>query len=208
MTDINKLDQLLNAARQRKVARGETVATDVVDPDKKAARIRLTDEEKASREKTKEDERAAKAKARDDVRQAKALEKAANKAPAHLKKVQRAAERLQPLTQAALLVFNEASASLTQAELQGLALHIQQFNRETATKRALEVRLAEGQPVRIVGGDPRHVGKTGVLSKVQRIRAYVAVDGAAAGSKPIYCFTSDCEPIAHPQAAATDTAAE
>ena len=205
---VTELDKAVAAAKARKAARAGGTATTTEKPAKapKAAkepsapkRPRLTDEQKAEREAKKAAERAEKKAARDAARAAKKAERDAAKQPAHMRKVMKAAERLGTLGQAAQLLFNEATANLTAAELAMLANHISHFNRVQATQRALSQSIEQGMEVRIVGGDPRFIGKTGTVSKAQRIRCYVEVTGV---SKPIYLFTSDVEPVAQAASAA------
>jgi hypothetical protein len=79
-----------------------------------------------------------------------------------------------------------------------LALHIQHFNRVKATERALDQRVVQGTPVRIIGGDPKFMGMTGTVTKAQRIRCYVTVPGA---KREVYLFTSDVEVLEAVQSA-------
>lgn len=207
LTDANvsEIDKALNDAKQRKVAKAARTGVPAGDApaepkQAKAPKVpsepkrpRLSDEEKAQRATAKENVRNEKKAAREVARTAKKAERDANKPQAHLKKVQRAAENLGELNQAALLLFNEATANLTAADLAALASHISHFNRTQATLRALDTKLVTGMKVTIIGGDPRFIGKVGTVSKSQRIRAYIDVEGA---KKPIYVFTSDCQPVA------------
>lgn len=207
---VTQLDKAVAAAKARKAAKGGATAsaTTAEKPAKapKAAkepsapkRPRLTDEEKAAREAAKAAERTAKKATRDAARAAKKAERDASRQPAHMRKVMKAAERLGTLSPEATLIFNEASANLPAAELATLALHIQHFNRVKATERALSQVIEAGQTVRIVGGDPRFIGQTGTVTKAQRIRCYVEVEGA---KKPVYLFTSDVEQVAQATSAA------
>lgn len=116
---------------------------------------------------------------------------AAAKKPVHMTKVERAGSRLPELSTATANLLQEATSNLSQQQVAALALHLQHHNRVAATQAALAVKVAPGDRVTIVGGDPRFVGKAGTVSKTQRIRCYVAVDGVA---KPVYCFTSDVKP--------------
>jgi hypothetical protein len=200
MTDeaVSQLDKALSAAKARKATkRGDQKVAEPSGKQEPTAekastpkRPRLSDEEKAAREAAKAQERAARKAAREQARAEKRAAKSTAKSPAHMRKVERAAEKLAPLGQAALLLFNEATANLTAAELASLALHVQHFNRVKSTERALSTKLEAGQRVRIVGGDPRFIGKVGQVTKAQRIRCYVALEGT---KKPIYLFTADCE---------------
>lgn len=193
---ISAIDAAINKANARKAARnagkGPSNSTSpTATPATK--RPRVTDEEKAARKAEADKVRNERKVQRDAVREAKRAEKAASKATPHLKKVMKAAERLSPLGQAATLLFNEATATLSAVDLATLAAHIAHFNREQATKRAISsAKLEVGARVVVVGGDPRYVGKTGTVAKAQRIRAYVTLDGT---TKPIYVFTADVSPV-------------
>lgn len=203
MTDatVSKIDQAIAAATARKAMKtavGTTMPKPPKEPKAPKApsepkRPRVTDEEKAARLAKRDVDRAAAKEIRDAVRATKLAERTAGRQPAHMRKVLKAAEKLGPLGQAAALLFAEATTNLTGAELATLALHIQHFNRVSATSRALGQKIVAGQEVEIVGGDPRFVGKTGTVFKAQRIRCYVTVAG---NSKPVYLFTSDVAPVA------------
>jgi len=204
---VTELDKALASVKARKAAKGsgDTTAAEKPARTPKAPkepsapkRPRLTDEEKAARQATKDAEKAAKKAAREAARAAKKLERETAKPPAHMRKVVRAAEKLGTLAQAAELLFNEATANLTAAELATLATHIQHFNRVKATERALQQKLEVGMPVTITSGDARYIGKTGTVFKAQRIRAYITIEGVA---KPVYVFTSDVTPLEAAQAA-------
>jgi multidrug efflux pump subunit AcrA (membrane-fusion protein) len=209
MTDqnVSEIDRALNAAKARKAAKEgkpsvsiEPKAATAPKAPREPKQPRITDEERTARATAKAAELAAKKAARVAVRAAKQAAKDASKAAPHLKKVERAASKLNPLTARAQLVFTEATASLTAAELANLALHINHSNRTAATHRALSSKVTVGQEVRITGGEPRFVGMTGTVVKSQRIRCYVAVQGS---KKPLYLFTGDCEAIDAPVASAT-----
>lgn len=201
---VSEIDKAIKAAQARKANKAaagtvEAAATTPSEP-KAPAKPKMTEEEKAAKLAEREAARAARKTERDAARAAKLAEREANRAPAHMKKVQKAAEKLSALGQAAELLFNEATANLTAADLASLAAHIQHFNRVKSTERAAAQKLEIGQTVNIVGGDPRFIGKSGTLAKVQRIRCYVTVEGI---NKPVYLFTSDVELAATPAAAAS-----
>lgn len=194
---ISDIDKALAAAKARKKAKengtaveGSTnTATEPTAP-KEPKRPRLSDTEKEERATKLATERAERKTARDAARTEKIAARTASKQPAHMKKVEKAAEKLTALGQAAELLFSEATTNLTASELAALATHIQHFNRVKATERALDQTIEAGQTVKIVGGDPRFIGKTGTVSKAQRIRCYVTVEGF---KKDAYLFTSDVE---------------
>ena len=107
-----------------------------------------------------------------------------------MSKVEKAGARLPALEDAAQRMFNDVTANCTQAQVAALAVHLQFFNRTQATTRALTQKVAIGDTVTIMGGDPRFIGLTGTVSRSQRIRCYVTVEGV---NKEIYLFTSDVE---------------
>ncbi len=210
MTDakVSELDKALAKVKARKANKdGNTTSTTTTASGEKPAkapkpakepsapkRPRLTEEQKAEREAAKAKERAEKKAAREAARAAKKAEREQAKQPAHMRKVQKAAEKLGPIGNEALqLMFNEITANYTAAQVTQLAAHLNHFNRVKATERALNQKIEAGQQVRIVGGDhPQYIGKTGTVTKAQRIRCYVEVEGA---KKPVYLFTSNVEPI-------------
>lgn len=119
------------------------------------------------------------------------LEKQARKTrgPVHMSKVEKAASKLPTLTSAAATIFDEITTNLEPAVISALSAHLNHFNRVQATQRAVVTApLKVGQVVRIVGGDPRFIGQTGHLEKVQRIRCYVKLSNSG---RLAYCFTSD-----------------
>lgn len=211
--NISDIDKALAAAKARKAAKTGGDATATAAKPAKAAkepaapkepkRPRLTDEEKAARIETRNQERATRKEARDAARAAKLAERIANKQPAHMRKVAKAAEKLPALSQALTLLLGEITVNNSAADLAAFASHLQHFNRVQSTTRATSQKLEAGQTVTIVGGDPRFIGKTGTVAKAQRIRCYVTVEGS---KKDIYLFTSDVQ--ATPAPAAIETTQE
>jgi len=203
--DVSAVDQAIANAKNRKAAReGSAPAAATTEGSAPAARApkapkvpsepkrpRLTDEQKAARETARNTERAEKKAVRDAARAEKRAAKDSSRQPAHMRKVAKAAEKLGTLNDAAQLIFNEATANLSAAEVATLSLHLQHFNRVKATERALSQSIEAGMSVTIIGGDPRFIGQTGTVFKAQRIRCYVTVAGA---KKPVYLFTSDVQP--------------
>ena len=185
------VDAAIAAALSRKAAKASATPKAPAEP----KRPRLSDEEKKARSEKLEADRAERKVARDAARAAKLAARATATAtrPAHLAKVQAAAQKLGSLSPDAQLIFNDATTNLSAAELTVLAGHIAHFNRENSTLRALDSKLEAGQRVTVTGGDPRYIGQTGAVSKVARIRCYVQLDGV---EKVGYFFTSDVSP--HP----------
>jgi hypothetical protein len=184
---VGDIDAAINEAKSKK---GSRPAKEQAETTNK--RPRLTDEEKKARDEERAQERAAAKAKRDEVRAAKKLEKEQVRKPAHMSKVNKAAERLPTLSETAQQIFTDASVNLSVADITALAAHLQHFNRTKATERALSQKVGEGDTVKVISGDPRFIGQTGTVTKAQRIRCYVQVDVA---KKPIYLFTSDVEVI-------------
>ena len=209
---VSEIDKALAAAKARKAAKAGTTAAAGDKPAKtpkapkapaaprEPKRPRLTDEEKAARLAARETERAERKAAREAARAEKLAARLASRQPAHMRKVQKAAEKLGTMSETAQVIFDDATSNLPASQVSILALQLQHFNRVKATERALSQTIEAGQSVTIVGGDPRFIGKTGTVFKAQRIRCYVTVEGF---NKPIYLFTSDVQVNAAAPAAAT-----
>ena len=198
---LSGVDAALSAAKARKAKRapvaeatGEQVegATVEAKPERKS-RAKLSDEQKVERQTAKDADKAQRKADREVRKTAKVAVRMAGRKPAHMAKVQRAAEKLPVLGDRASDLFNEITAGVSRDQVAALALHLAHFNRVMATSNALATKLEVGMQVTISAGDPRFIGLTGTLSKVQRIRAYVHVDGH---KKDIYVFTSDVTPVA------------
>jgi hypothetical protein len=203
---IDAIDRALAAAQARKAAKEAGVSAPMkvlnnelnqaVEP--KTSKPKATDEDKVARLAQREAERNERKAARDAARAAKTAERENNKKPAHMSKVEKAAEKLAELSEMAKLIFNDATTNLSAADLTTLAAHIQHFNRVKATQRAAETEVKVGVVVEIVSGDPRYIGKTGVVVKAQRIRCYVNIPGGnnrpvpGTDAEGVYFFTSDC----------------
>lgn len=214
MTDTNKLsaiDLALAAAKARKAAKDSAGIT-ASETKAKAAETNIprtrkspstdaeaADARKATREANKANKLAQLQAERSERRTAREAAKAekvamkmaleADKKPAHMKKVEKAAAKLPKLNERASILFSEIVGSLDAASISSIALHLQHHNRVAATQRARNVKVEQGDLVRIVGGDPRFIGLTGTVDRSQRIRCYVDIPGR----KPIYLFTSDVE---------------
>jgi len=199
---VSDIDKALAAAQARRAAKaaGSTETDNTEEcpvttatgeaPAAKPAKPRLSDAERAVRDEARKQAAAE----RKTVREAARAERKANNVVrvAHMAKVEKAAERLLPLGDAAELIFNESTTNLSAAELANLANHISHYNRVKATERAVTQKLDVGQIVNVTGGDPRYIGRVGTLAKVQRIRVYVTVDGL---SKDLYLFSSEVTPV-------------
>ena len=207
---LSAIDKALAAAKARKAMKtGDDSETQPsaasAQLKQKAEKISKTPNEaktaaRAAREAEREQSRQKRSQERSTRRAGREAEKA-NQKPAHMKKVETAGRKLPKLDNKATLVFNEITTNYDAATIASLALHLQHFNRVMATKRALSQRVQVGQQVRIVGGDPKYIGKTATITIARRIRCWADVPGF---NKPGYFFTSDVE-IVEP-AAKTGTA--
>lgn len=185
-TNTDKIDAAINAAKKRVAAKGGNTKTTGDKPKRK----RLTAEEREARDKARAEAKAQREAEREAARAAKIAEREANRKPAHMAKVEKAAEKLPPLTDNAQEFLTNATEGLTPAEVFTLAEHFKHFVRVQRTQAALEMELGVGDTVRIKSGHPRFVGETGTVMKAQRIRCYVEVPGY---DKQVYLFTSDVE---------------
>jgi len=215
-TKLTDIDKALAAAKARKEAKAAAEANGEATPkaskpkkgekaekpEKAPAKAKKTDEDRAAEKAERDAARDARKAVKDAEKASKLAEKLAAKKPAHMAKVLKAAEKLPKLNDVAEASLAELTANLSAAQLAALALHIQHFNRVKATERALSIKIEEGMSVNIIGGDPRYIGMSGTVTKAQRIRCYVEVEGAA---KDVYCFTSDVEPVSAEESEATGT---
>jgi len=192
-TKLSAIDKALAAAKARKAAKEGATPPEAAAKEPKAkketapefAKVQKTEALKAARE-------AAKA-VRDAERQKRREEKAeatSGKKPVHMKKIETAAAKLPTMQSEVQRLFDEATSNFSAEQTMAIALHLQHFNRAKATERALGQRVVAGAKVRIVGGDPRFIGKFGTVDRAQRIRCYVNVPGT---KRPVYLFTSDVE---------------
>lgn len=202
---LSAIDRALAAAAARKAAKaaahseasGTLVMNEPTSPKAPVAKVavaKVAKKDDAARAQ-RDAERAASAAVRKAEREARREAKAketVGKKPAHMKKVENAASKLPALNAAATLLFNEAIVNFSAEQLTALALHIQHFNRVKATERAIGQRVETGSRVRIMGGDPKFIGREGVVSLARRIRCFVDVPGV---KKPVYLFTSDVQVV-------------
>ena len=133
--------------------------------------------------------KAAKAAQRQEKKEAKVSPRTG---PAHMSKVDKAAAKLPSLIDETKQLFGDITQQLDAEQIAALVLHLQHHNRVNATQRALTAKVEAGTAVRIIGGDPKFIGRTGVVFKAQRIRCYVTVPGV---NRPVYLFTSDVTPV-------------
>lgn len=164
-TKITEVDKQIAAAKANKAKR-------VTDPEREAQKAAAAAEREAKKAE----------------RQAERDRKAAERAnrQVHMAKVDRAAQQLPTLSNDASRLFNEITANLSQNDVASLAAHLNHFNRVHATQSSATATLSEGMTVVITGGDPKYIGKTGTVSKAQRIRCYVDIGG----EKPVYLYSA------------------
>lgn len=130
-------------------------------------------------------------------------EKPARTTPADMSKVNKVAAQLPPLSPDAQLLFNAAN-NMSTADINSLVSHLNISIRRRGVQAVAQgstgpSSLKVGDRVTIRSGPPRFIGQSGVVSKVQRIRCYVRLDGR---NKDDYFFIADTSPISmssHPQ---------
>ena len=196
-----RLDRDLAAARKKveaKRAGGSSPAAtknaaakdDEPDVPRSQRKPRLSDDERAERDRKLSEERAQRKTEKAAERQRKREEKAALRQTPHLSKVRKAQEQLPELTKEARGMYETLVAGLPPSDINALGLHLQHFYRHHVTEAASKRELALGQKVRLLGGGAKYVGKVGVVTRLQRIRCYVKVEGIGT---PAYVFTSETE---------------
>lgn len=133
-------------------------------------------------------------------------EKVTRTTPPHIAKIDKVAAQLPVLGEVAGDLVKNASA-LNTTEICGLIAHLQIEVRRrgvgaTALAQGQGRKLTEGMRVKIVScvHAPRLIGLEGTVSRVQRIRCYVKLDGREYTEKDDgrtgdYFFHSDCKPL-------------
>ncbi len=173
------------AIADAKAKKGQKPAKDASEK-----RPRLTDDERTARDVQRDKERAEKKTEREAMKLEKQAQRDKDRPAAHMSKVLKASAKLPVLEGTALQLFNDATVNLGVPEVAALAAHLQHFNRTKATERALNQTVGLDDIVLVTGGDARYIGQTGKVTKSQRIRCYVAIEGV---KKDVYLFTSDVQ---------------
>lgn len=133
----------------------------------------------------------------DPDREAAKAEKAATKAAAaprsaHMKKVENARSKLMALNSEAELTYNEITANYSGVMVNAIADHLKLYVRMSSTQRAQAgTAFPIGTKVTIMGGDPKHIGKVGIVTKSQKLRTFVDVGER----KEVYIFTTDAKAV-------------
>lgn len=212
---MTAIERALAAAKARKAAKGDA-SEDAAPPPARAPKAKgekPTDESRAAARAEREVQRAARAAAKAAEAEAKAAAKAQReadraakkaaastqgKAPAHMKKVERARAKCPPLGTEAERIFGEITANFSAGQIDAIAQHLLVHNRAAATVRACSVPpLTLGATVRITGGEAKFVGAIGTVVHSQKLRAKVSVPGV---TKPVYIYNGQAEEL--PAAAA------
>lgn len=207
-TNVNKktanVDKRIQEAQNRRAERrGQPIgsARPSQPPpagEQESKRKRLSPEERQARDEQREKDRAERRQAREAIREQKRLEREANRQTPHMKKVEKAAANLPQMSAGAKALYEQITGQGNLQEAFALSQNLLHFVRMQRTMQALESRLIEGQPVKIIGGtDARLHGKVGVVSKVQRIHCYVEIPDM---ERPVYLFTSDVKALTEKQA--------
>lgn len=122
--------------------------------------------------------------------------------PAHMSKVDKVAAQLPPLSSDAHVLFTAAN-NMSTADMNSLVAHLNISIRRRGVMALAQggsaAKLQLGDRVRVrsgSGGAARFVGQVGTVSKLQRIRCYVRLEGRSySADKPgDYFFIADVEP--------------
>lgn len=80
--------------------------------------------------------------------------------------------------------------SFDSAALLRVAEYAKALSKERSVRSSLSTKFNDGAQVRIIGGEPRHIGMIGKIMEARRIRALVEVPGE---TREIYALLSDLE---------------
>lgn len=202
--NLSAIDAAVAASAARKAAKGTPAADGSTPAAAPAKRVIKTPEQRIEEAKKREDERAQRKLDRQAKRnEAKAAKPAA--APAHMKKVEKAAAALPALSADAQAFFDDAKTALSSNDLIALSAHFQLHCRASATVESSNRKLTEGQAVEITTTDvpayAKHIGQKGTVAKVNRVRCYIAVPGV---EKLVYLHISDVSPCEAPAASVSN----
>lgn len=128
------------------------------------------------------------------ARELKRQQEFMNRPPAHMSKVEKAAERLPPLSDDLTASYSSLVGQFSVGELSLLIAHLQVSNRAQQTLASNGVNFSEGQQVRIIASenDASLIGKVGTVTEMRKIRVLLDVEGV---KKPVYLFAADCEEL-------------
>lgn len=189
-TPVPVADRPKKAAKEPKPTKEATV-----DPDREAAKAEKA-AARAAKQAQLEADREVRRQAR-EARKAEKAEKAATKATAaprsaHMKKVENARAKLMALNSEAELIYNEVTANFSGVMVNAIAEHLKLYVRMSSTQRAQSgTAFPVGTKVTITGGDPKHIGKVGTVTKSQKLRTFVDVGER----KEVYIFTTDAKAV-------------
>ena len=201
--NLSAIERALIAARARKAAR-EAVETPVDEaaagerPDLVVAKVTAKGSPDAAARRAEREAAAAASKARRDAeRAARRAEKEARAAaapPRGTAKIERLRDRLAPLSAELSPAYDDLVARFGTRDLDALAQHLLVRVRAAAMSASQDRRggVEVGARVRITGGEPRFVGREGTVTKVQRIRCFVEIEGV---KSPVYTFLADVEAV-------------
>jgi hypothetical protein len=190
--DTSAIDEQINTAKSRK-----NLQDSVSDTPTNRGRRKLTDEERLEREQVRADEKAKRQQEREARRAAKREADANNGPPAHMKKVEKALEKLPKLSSACEVLFSQLTSEFDLRDVEMLTAHLTTYVRAQRTREALNCVLKVGEVVRIQSGNPKYVGLVGTVARTQHIRCYVSLPNF---KHDVYLFTSDVTPLSFEEA--------
>lgn len=192
-TKMSAIEMALAAAKARKAAKEAAGALEE-SPQQTQPRSKapgLSPAERAEKQAQLAAERAERKARREQEKAQRDATRAATRSTgsAHMKKVESARSKLQPLSSEAELAYNEIIGNFSGPVVATIAEHLKLYVRLSATQRAASgAAIPVGTTVRITGGDSKHLNEVGVVTKSQKLRSYVKVEGLR---KDVYVFTSD-----------------
>lgn len=197
-TKMSAIEMALAAAKARKAAKE---AVGIEDEASRPKRTETASAVRAEKQAQIAAERAERKAAREAQKVLRDAERATTKAAgsAHMKKVENARARLPQLSAEAELTYNEIIGNYSGPTVAAIADHLKLYVRLSATQRASAgAAIPVGTTVRIVGGDSKYIDSVGVVTKSQKLRSFVKVEGVR---KDVYVFTSDLSVVEEQQVA-------
>lgn len=123
------------------------------------------------------------------AKKAEKLAALAQKVPGQETVIKRAAGLPELSEDAARIV--DAAKECDPAELAAIVAHLNHHRNAEALLTATKANVSVGDWVRVIGGDPKHIGKEGIVTQARRVRVFVDVGE----SKEVYVYASEVEKI-------------
>lgn len=136
-----------------------------------------------------------KAKAKGETPKTESQERKKPEKPAHMTKVEKVAAQLPPLSSDASVLFAAAN-NMSTSDITSLVAHLNIVIRRrgvvAVAQGTASPAVKPGARVSVRGGQAKFIGQSGIVTRVQRIRCYVRLDGR---DKDDYFFIADVAPV-------------